>query len=172
MADLNIVPNGAVLIRDGLIEDIGPARRVENLAGAKHAREIDATGRVVMPAFIDADMALVAPAPLEKFGEGGPQEDAQALRLMSRQRVQVRAAAKAAEWARYGCLAVGARTPCAVDMRNIGKVLRTHQALQLRPLRIRSIFSPEVPPGAAEPSASMLEALITKWLLEVRHKRL
>src|SRR5580692_8090074 len=172
MADLGIVPNGAVLIRNGVIEDIGPARRVENLAGAKHAREIDATGRVVMPAFVDADMALVTPASPEKSDEGllrerqpreiETREDAHALRLMSRQRVQVRAAAKAAEWARYGCLAVGARSPCAVDMRNIGKVLRTHQALQMRPLRIRSIFSPEVPPGASESPAAMFEALITK----------
>ena len=182
MADLGIVPNGALLIRNGVIEDVGPARRVENLAGAKHAREIDATGRVVMPAFVDADMALVTPAPLEKPGEGqaraGPapegeaREDAHALRLMSRQRVQVRAAAKAVEWARYGCLAVGARTPCAVDMRNIGKVLRIHQALQSKPLRIRSIFSPEVPPGASESPAAMFEALITKWLPAVRHKKL
>lgn len=172
MADLNIVPHGAVLIRNGVIEDIGPARRVENLAGAKHAREIDVTGKVVMPAFVDADMALVVPAPLEQSAERGPPEDARALRLMSRQRVQARAAAKAADWARYGCLAVGARTLCAVDMRNIGKVLRTHQALQLKPLRIRSIFSPEVPSGADGSPASTLEALTGKWLPAVRQRKL
>jgi imidazolonepropionase len=172
MAELNIVPNGAVLIRNGVIEDIGPARRVENLAGAKHAREIDATGRVVMPAFVDADMALVTPASSEKSGEGQPREDAHALRLMSRQRVQARAAAVAAEWLRYGCVTVGARTPCALDMRNIGKVLRTHQALQSKPLRIRSIFSPELQPGDGVAAGSLLEALITKWLPAVRHKKL
>jgi imidazolonepropionase len=172
MADLNIVSHGAVLIRNGTIEDTGPARRVENLAGAKRAREIDATGRVVMPAFVDADMVLVAPAPLEKSGGEGMREDAHALRLMSRQRVQLRAAAMAAEWARYGCLTVGAHTPCAIDMRNIGKVLRTHQALQSKPLRIRSIFSPEAPPGDGESPASMLDALISKWLPAVRHRKL
>lgn len=177
MAELNIVPHGAVLIRNGVIEDIGPARRVENLAGAKHAREIDATGRVVMPAFVDADMALVTPAPLEKPGEehsreGHAREDAHALRLMSRQKVQARAAMVAAEWLRYGCVTAGALTPCAVDMRNIGKVLRTHQALQLKPLRIRSIFSPDLPPGDGDAAASMLEALIAKWLPTVRHKKL
>lgn len=177
MADLNIVPHGAVLIRNGVIEDIGPARRVENLAGAKHAREIDATGRVVMPAFVDADMALVTPAPLEKpeeghAREGHAREDAHALRLMSRQKVQARAAVVAAEWLRYGCVTAGARTPCAVDMRNIGKVLRTHQALQLKPLRIRSIFSPDLPPGGGDAAASTLEALIAKWLPAVRHKKL
>ncbi len=64
MTELNIVPQGALLIRNGIIEDVGPARRVENLAGARQAREIDATGRVVMPVFVDADVALVVPVPL------------------------------------------------------------------------------------------------------------
>lgn len=165
MADLNIVPNGAVLIRNGIIAEVGPARRVENLAGAKHAREIDATGRVVMPAFVDADMALVAPAHLERSAGGGPWDDCRALRLMSRQRVQACAVTTASEWARYGCATVGAYTPCAVDMRNIGKVLRTHRALQSRPLRIRSIFSPNI-------EAATLEALTSKWLPAVFQKKL
>jgi imidazolonepropionase len=162
MADLNIVPRGAVLIRNGVIEDVGPARRVENLAGSKRAREIDATGRVVMPAFVDPDMALVVPAP----------DDAQGLRLMSRQRVQTRAAAMAAEWARYGCLTVGARTPFATDMQNIGKVLRTHHALRKKPLRIRSIFSPAIGAVGDPCAAAMLEALTSKWLAAVRGKSL
>ena len=34
MSELNIVPNGALLIRNGTIEDVGPSRRVENLAGS------------------------------------------------------------------------------------------------------------------------------------------
>ncbi len=157
MADLGIVPNGAVLIRNRNVEDVGPARRVENLAGAKHARLIDATGKVVMPAFVDADMALVAPVV-----ENGIHDECQALRLMSRQRVQARAAATAAEWARYGCVTVGAYTPCAADMRNIGKVLRTYRALEGRPLRIRSIFSP----------GPESEALTAKWLAAVFEKKL
>jgi imidazolonepropionase len=162
MADLGIVPNGAVLIKKGVIEDVGPARRVENLAGAKHAREIDATGRVVMPAFVDADMALVCPAPSRQFAERTPDDESRALRLMSRQRVQAQAAATAAEWARYGCATVGAWTPCATDMRNIAKVLRTHRALQLKPLRIRSIFSPR-------PDS---DGLVSKWLQSVFQKKL
>ncbi len=157
MTDLTIVPHGTVLIRNGVIEDVGPARRVENLAGARKAREIDATGRVVMPAFVDADMALVVPEPDTDLG----------LRVMSRQRVQARAATVAAEWARYGCLSVGARTPWATDIKNIGRVLRTHQALQSKPLRIRSIFSPEISAVEGE-----IDALTSKWLPAVRLKKL
>lgn len=157
MAELTVVPHGTVLMRNGLIEDVGPARRVENLAGAKKAREIDATGRVVMPAFVDADMALVIPTP----------DTDQGLRLTSRQKVQTRAATVASEWTRYGCLTVGARTPWATDMKNIGKVLRTHQCLQAKPLRIRSIFSPTISADDSD-----LDALTSKWLPAVRLKKL
>ncbi|HEY3836270.1 MAG TPA: hypothetical protein VGL72_06845, partial [Bryobacteraceae bacterium] len=136
---LNVVKNGALLIRNGVIQDVGPSRRVENLAGARKAREIDATGKLVMPAFVDADMALVIPAPLQRQSEGSTRDCASALRIMSRKRVQAGATEMAAEWARYGCLTVGAHTGCASDLKNIGKVLRTHQALQSKPLRIRSI---------------------------------
>jgi imidazolonepropionase len=167
MTDLSIVPHGTVLIRNGVIEDVGPARRVENLAGAKKAREIDATGRVVMPAFVDADMALVVPAP----------DTAQGLRVTSRQRIQARAAVVASEWARYGCLSVGARTPWATDMKNIGKVLRTHHGLQSKPLRIRSIFSPAISAADGDQfwesaAESFIDALTSKWLPVVRQKKL
>ena len=54
MRDLGIIPDGAVLIQDGRITEVGPTRRVENLALARRAtREIDAAGRVVMPGFVD-----------------------------------------------------------------------------------------------------------------------
>jgi imidazolonepropionase len=162
MSDLSVVPHGTVLIRNGVIEDVGPARRVENLAGAKKAREIDATGRVAMPAFVDADMALVTAVP----------DTAHGLRVTSRQRIQAQAAAMAAEWARYGCLSVGARTPWATDLKNIGKVLRTHQALQSKPLRIRSIFSPGVSEADDQTAQSVIEALTSKWLPAVRQKKL
>lgn len=162
MADLNIVPNGAVLIRNGDIVEVGTTRRLESLAGARLAREIDATGKVVMPAFVDADVALVNPSAFADFAEVGSRDDCAAFRLVSRQRLYARASALAGEWARYGCLTVGAYTPCATDMHNIGKVLRTHKALKSRPLRIRSIFSPS--PGP--------ETLVSKWLANVFRKKL
>jgi hypothetical protein len=118
MSELNIVPNGALLIRNGTIEDVGPSRRVENLAGARNAREIDATGRIVMPAFVDADVSLVVPVPLGATAAGEVRDESAALRLMSRKRVLAGAAAMAAECARYGSPAVGAHTRCATDIKN------------------------------------------------------
>jgi imidazolonepropionase len=172
MTELNIVPNGALLIRNGIIEDVGPARRVENLTGARHAREIDATGRVVMPAFVDADVALVAPAASGASGKDETYDKSATLRLMSRKRVLARATAMSAECARYGCLSIGANTGCATDLQNIRKLLRVHQTLQSKPVRIRSIFSPRFAPSDGKTPSQMLEALTSRWLPAVRSKKL
>ncbi len=172
MSELNIVSRGALLIRNGVIEDVGPGRRVENLAGARKAREIDATGKVVMPAFVDADAALVTTQAIRETGEREDRMEATGLHLMSRKVALARAAALSAEYARYGSVTVGAQTRCATDLKSIAKVLRTHQALQMKPLRIRSVFSPLFPPGVTRSPAQLLEALLTKWLPSVKARKL
>jgi imidazolonepropionase len=53
MSDLNVIPDGAVLVRNGYIEDVGPTRRLERLKTARDAEEVDATGAIVIPAFVD-----------------------------------------------------------------------------------------------------------------------
>lgn len=51
--DLGLIPDGAILIVDGVIKASGPARRVENLAAARTAVELDVAGKVVLPSFVD-----------------------------------------------------------------------------------------------------------------------
>ena len=53
LRQLSIIENGSVLIDSGLIREIGPTRRVENLLAARNAEVIDASGMVVMPGFVD-----------------------------------------------------------------------------------------------------------------------
>lgn len=60
---LGIIVDGSVLIANGVIRDVGPARRVENLAEARGARELSAEGRVVMPGFVDSHTHLISGPP-------------------------------------------------------------------------------------------------------------
>ncbi len=53
LRDLGIIADGAVLIKNGKILETGLSRRLENLAVARGAREINAAGRVVIPGFVD-----------------------------------------------------------------------------------------------------------------------
>ena len=52
-----------MLIRDGRILAVGQGRRVENLADARDAVEIDATRQVVLPGFVDSHTHLVSGQP-------------------------------------------------------------------------------------------------------------
>lgn len=61
--DPGTILDGSVLIRDGLIEEVGPTRRIENLKAARGAVEIGVAGRVVMPGFVDAHTHLAYPPP-------------------------------------------------------------------------------------------------------------
>src|SRR5271155_277491 len=65
LRNLGIIQDGAVLIADGVIVEVGPSRRLENLALARGAQEIDATGSVVLPGFVDSDIHLVKGATQE-----------------------------------------------------------------------------------------------------------
>src|SRR5687768_3394093 len=62
------IPNGIVVIREGLIEAVGA-----NVAVPRDATTIDAAGAHVYPGLIDAQTSLgfAAPAPRRGFGAGG-----------------------------------------------------------------------------------------------------
>ncbi|MHB8410996.1 MAG: imidazolonepropionase [Candidatus Acidiferrales bacterium] len=59
LADLGIIRDGALLIRDGRIAAVGPRRRVENLRESRRARKLDFGGRVVLPGFVDSHTHLI-----------------------------------------------------------------------------------------------------------------
>lgn len=135
MSQLNIIPHGAVLIRNGMIDQTGDGRRIENLASSRMAREIDATGKIVMPAFVDPDISLTSPGPVT----GGSPENC--IGRMSQRRLKARSSLVADALATFGVLTVGANTRSVPDARNAMKALRTLRVLKADPLRIRSIFS-------------------------------
>lgn len=59
---LALIEHGSVLIVNGSIVAVGPTRRVENLAEARTAEEINAAGKVVLPGFIDSHTHLIGGA--------------------------------------------------------------------------------------------------------------
>jgi imidazolonepropionase len=139
MSDLSIISDGALLIRDGIIEEAGQTRRIENLAHARYAREIDAAGKVVMPAFVDPDIGLAVPSAGGYYPEQSSEND---IRRVSSRRLLSEASSIAADLVAFGVLTVGAHTLQAPDLQNTRKALRMHQIMQSKPLRIRSVFSP------------------------------
>lgn len=177
MQELAIIPDGAVLIRDGMIEDVGPTRRVANLLRARRARELDATGRVVLPAFVDPDAPLVTKAlstgqkaRLEKnaLKDDGP-PIAESLRVMSRRRMEMRSTGMAHTLASYGVLVTGSSTASADDPRNVSRILAVHKELEGSPLRIRSILTwpSDGLRALADPQTDL-----TEWLNTIRAKDL
>jgi imidazolonepropionase len=57
LSSVGIIPDGGMLIRDGMIEKVGPSDAIEKDLG--DTKIVDATGRVVMPGFVDAHTHLV-----------------------------------------------------------------------------------------------------------------
>src|SRR6478672_5689578 len=53
LQELSVVTDGGMLVRDGRIEQVGPSSEIERALPAG-AEVIDATGKVVLPGFVDA----------------------------------------------------------------------------------------------------------------------
>jgi imidazolonepropionase-like amidohydrolase len=117
LRNLGIIQDGAVLIADGVIAEVGPSRRLENLAVARGAEEIDASASVVMPGFVDSDVQLFAGATHEL--------SPRALKSLALRGVE--------EAVRSGTSAIGVKS---ADL----KILRVHAALRELPLTLVSMF--------------------------------
>ena len=153
--------DGAILIRNGLVVEAGTSRRVENLKGARNAREIDAGGKIVLPAFVDPDAVLVHPVASRVVSQSPevPAPDRR-LCLISKHRLAQTSEAARADWVRSGVLSVGAHTGFAADLRDSLRILRIHQTMQRIPLRIRSIYAPV--PGQGSGSMALEKIRLQK----------
>jgi imidazolonepropionase len=169
-----IIRDGAVLIDDGRIVEVGTSRRVENLALACRCQEIDATGRVVMPGFVDCHTHLFSCAPhldaCEEPAAGAAEdmEEAQepmpdALRTVSAKRLESRARQFIHGMVRHGTTSLGAGSGYGLDLRTELKILRVQEKLHKAPLDIASTFF------ASLATPASLESLA--GLLPVIHRR-
>jgi imidazolonepropionase len=172
LKDLGLIPDGSLLIKDGVIEEVGPTRRVENLASARGAVEISAVGRVVMPGFVDSHTHLMFPPP----GMSGEETEcaARAVRGATGQRLQLRTQAYLEAMARHGTTTVEAKTGCGPDESAETKLLRVLAALKNDPLYVVPTFLFRVPqPGLrGEPGVrALVDWVLTEFLPKIHRRR-
>lgn len=169
MRELAIIPDGAILMRNGLIEEVGPTRRVENLHQARGAQVIDATGKVVMPGFVDAHTHLMFPP---RVGEAEPdaiidvERAARSLVSITAQRLAARGRVWLDMMARHGTTTLEAKTGCGPNESAELKVLRVLGVLNNGPLDIVTTYLFRA--GTAEDA----ERVCTEFLSTLDRRRL
>jgi imidazolonepropionase len=134
-----------VLIRNGVIFEVGTSRRVENLAAARYAVEINAAGRVVMPGFIDSHTHLAFPP--VGVSASDQESAARAVRAATGQRLELRARAYLDAMARHGTTTVEIKTGCGHDDACEAKLLRLLAAVRIDPLEVIPSYLLRLPPA-------------------------
>lgn len=144
LAQLYIVEDGAVLIEGDRIREVGPTRRVENLAEARKAREISAAGRVVMPGFVDSHTHLLSGPP--RVGSFPPRDARVALtnlavvRETSGKRLISEASAVLKQALAHGTTTLEAKSGSALNASGESKILRVLTALGDSPVDVVPTF--------------------------------
>ncbi len=187
LRDLGIIHDGALLVRDGVIEEVGPTRRIENLALARGAEEIDASGKVVMPGFVDSHTHLIYGAPwlddYESRIEGanaleamtGWRDGMHAIRTMSVRCLEARTRTLLENMARHGTTTVEAKTGFGLDHECELKILRVLARLDGKPLTVLPTsfaVAPLLASGRGRPSVPDLDRIAALFLPKVARRGL
>ena len=156
LAELSIIRDGALLVRDGRIQAVGSRRRIEGLREARRAEKLDLGNLVVLPGFVDSHTHLIFPA--SRAGEyeqrisgatyeqiarkgGGIQSTVKALRRASPHALKDRARRFLQEFAAHGTTTLEAKSGYGLDWKNELKTLQILGELQQeQPLDIVRTF--------------------------------
>jgi imidazolonepropionase len=125
---LGIIEDGSLLIVDGAIREVGPTRRIENLAAARSAQEIVAAGRVVMPAFVDSHTHLISGPP--QISEANGAIAVRAVHESSTRRLKEDADKTLRAFLAHGTTTVEAKSGYGIDESGELKILRAMSSLQ------------------------------------------
>jgi imidazolonepropionase len=185
LKELGIIRDGALLIEDGRIVEVGLSRRVENLALVRRSQELDVTGHVVMPGFVDCHAHLVRGvvwlddretriAGTAEQPARGPEFSIQGLRNASAKRLESRARQFVNAMARHGTTRLEAKSGHGLDARGELKILRVQANLNRAPLDISSTFlTPRsIPAAHAGDPAGYLAWMCAELLPAIRRRTL
>jgi len=189
LRELAIIPDGALLIQDGVIREVGASRRVEMLAEARDALEIDVTGKAVVPAFVDCYTHVVSGLPIRSDWDDEPSASrsadvdrpswgkasaVQAFRNTTRQRMEMETRRRLRQFVRKGTLTLEARTGLGLDEPTELRMLRVIAALDDRPLRLVPVFygGRAVPPEYEDRAGDYLLWLADHMLPLIRQRAL
>ena len=139
LRNLGLIQDGAVLIIDGRIHDVGPSRRLENLALARQADVIDASGRLVMPGFVDCHTHVVS-GPVRVPDSEVPGALARTIQELSPRTLQTQALHTVEQAVRHGTTALESKSGCGLTETNEIKILRVHSALRKQSVPLTSTF--------------------------------
>ncbi|MDQ6759353.1 MAG: imidazolonepropionase [Acidobacteriota bacterium] len=189
LRNLGIVHDGAILIVDGVIREVGPTRRLENLAEARQAEEIDANGCVVLPGFVDSHTHLIGgPARLLDYEMGlagatraeiataGGGFDAiyKLMQDVSGHTLEAQATRVLEECIRQGTTTLEAKSGYGFSDTGELKILRAQNALNERFGTIVSTFmvSPEIPRDYGKDRGEYINWVRSKLLPIIQRRRL
>jgi len=178
LKNLGLIQDGAVLIVDGLVREVGPTRRLENLALARTASEIDATGCVVMPGFVDAQIHLVTgPARLADqemhAAAGAALVMARSIQEHSPRALEAIAMRVVENAVRHGTTTFGARSGLGLTAGGELKILRVHAALRKKQISVVSTFLSQcVSPGFEARHEEYLDGLSARLLPTLKRRKL
>jgi imidazolonepropionase len=156
LSNLGIVKDGALLVRDGVIEDIGTRAEMDALPEARSAQKLDVGGRVVLPGFVDSHTHLIHAASRAEEYElkiegasyeeiarkgGGILNSVKKLRAATSAALKKRAHLALKLFAAYGTTTLEAKSGYGLDVASELKILGLHKELNLeQPLEIVSTF--------------------------------
>ena len=156
LSHLGIIKDGALLVRDGVIAEVGTRAVIETLPEAKNADKLDVGGRVVLPGFVDSHTHLIhaasraeeyelkiAGASYEEIARkgGGILNSVKKLRAATTEALELRALSALKQFAACGTTTLEAKSGYGLNLTNEMTILGLHSRLQaLQPIEIVSTF--------------------------------
>ncbi|MFZ0638740.1 MAG: imidazolonepropionase [Candidatus Acidiferrales bacterium] len=194
LADLGIIRDGALLIRDGRIAAIGPRRRIERHPEARRARKLDLHGRVVLPGLVDSHTHLIhacsrtteyeqriSGATYEEIARagGGIINSVRKLRSAPPAALKSRALVHLAQFAAHGTTTLEAKSGYGLDWPSERKILAALRELERQqPLEIARTFlgahlvPPEFHNRAGKTPGAYVDLICRQWLPRVAAENL